>query len=77
MNNAGVAGKDWEKTTSINLSGVYYGLLHGCPIMAAQGGGAVVNTASVAGLGALMRQPTPRRWKASAPMSPQSTAWSA
>ncbi|MEL0019505.1 MAG: SDR family NAD(P)-dependent oxidoreductase, partial [Rickettsiales bacterium] len=40
MNNAGVAGKDWEKTTSINLSGVYYGLLHGCPIMAAQGGGA-------------------------------------
>ncbi len=56
MNNAGVAGKDWEKTTSINLSGVYYGLLHGCPIMAAQGGGAVVNTASVAGLGALMRQ---------------------
>lgn len=56
MDNAGVAGKDWEKTTSINLSGVYYGLLHGCPIMAAQGGGAVVNTASVAGLGALMRQ---------------------
>lgn len=56
MNNAGVAGKDWEKTTSINLSGVYYGLLHGCPIIAAQGGGAVVNTASVAGLGALMRQ---------------------
>jgi len=56
LNNAGVAGKDWEKTTSINLSGVYYGLLHGCPIMAAQGGGAVVNTASVAGLGALMRQ---------------------
>jgi NAD(P)-dependent dehydrogenase (short-subunit alcohol dehydrogenase family) len=56
MNNAGVAGKDWERTTSINLSGVYYGLCHGCPIMAAQGGGAVVNTASVAGLGALMRQ---------------------
>jgi NAD(P)-dependent dehydrogenase (short-subunit alcohol dehydrogenase family) len=56
MNNAGVAGKDWERTTSINLSGVYYGLCHGCPIMAEQGGGAVINTASVAGLGALMRQ---------------------
>ena len=56
MNNAGVAGKDWERTTSINLSGVYYGLCHGCSIMAEQGGGAVVNTASVAGLGALMRQ---------------------
>ena len=26
MNNAGIAGKDWERTTSINLSGVYYGL---------------------------------------------------
>lgn len=56
MNNAGVAGKSWERTTAINLSGVYYGLLHGCPIMAEQGRGAVVNTASVAGLGALMRQ---------------------
>ena len=56
MNNAGVAGKDWDRTTSINLSGVYYGLLHACPIMAAAGSGAVVNTASIAGIGALMRQ---------------------
>lgn len=55
MNNAGVAGKDWDTTTAIDLSGVYYGLLHACPIMAAQGRGAIVNTASVAGLGALMR----------------------
>ena len=55
MNNAGVAGRDWNATTEINLSGVYYGLLYGCPIMAAQGKGAVVNIASVAGLGALMR----------------------
>ncbi|MCB9930338.1 MAG: SDR family NAD(P)-dependent oxidoreductase [Alphaproteobacteria bacterium] len=38
----------------MNLSAVYYGLLHVCPIMAAQGGGAVVNTASVAGLAALV-----------------------
>ncbi len=56
MNNAGVAGKDWDTTTAINFSGVYYGLMHACPLMAEQGGGAVVNTASVAGLGALMRQ---------------------
>ena len=55
MNNAGVAGKDWDTTTAIDLSGVYYGLLHATPIMAAQGKGAIVNTASVAGLGALMR----------------------
>ena len=56
MNNAGVAGKDWDTTTAINYSGVFYGLVHACPIMAENGGGAVVNTASVAGLGALMRQ---------------------
>ncbi len=55
MNNAGVAGKDWDTTTAIDLSGVYYALLHATPIMAAQGKGAIVNTASVAGLGALMR----------------------
>ena len=55
MNNAGVAGKDWKTTTAIDLDGVYYGLVHACPMMAAQGGGAVVNTASVAGIGALMR----------------------
>ncbi|MBO89658.1 MAG: short-chain dehydrogenase [Rickettsiales bacterium] len=56
MNNAGVAGRDWDTTTAINYSGVFYGLLHACPIIAEHGGGAVVNTASVAGLGALMRQ---------------------
>ena len=55
MNNAGVAGKDWDTTTSIDLSGGYYGVLHACPIMAAQGKGTIVNTSSVAGLGALMR----------------------
>ncbi|MGI9409193.1 MAG: SDR family NAD(P)-dependent oxidoreductase [Hyphomicrobiaceae bacterium] len=55
MNNAGVANKDWETTTSVNLDAVYFGLLHACQLMASQGGGAVVNTASVAGLNALMR----------------------
>lgn len=53
VNNAGVGGKDWETTSAINLSGVYHGLIHGCPIMARQGGGAVVNTSSIAGLGAV------------------------
>jgi len=55
MNNAGVGNKDWATTTAINLDGVFFGLKHACPMMAAQGGGAIVNTASVAGLTALMR----------------------
>lgn len=55
MNNAGVAAKDWKTTTAVDLDGVYFGLAHACPLMAAQGGGAIVNTASVAGLNALMR----------------------
>ena len=53
MNNAGVARRGWDETLPVNLSGVYYGLIHACPIMAAQGGGTIVNTASAAGLVAL------------------------
>ncbi|MEO2178142.1 MAG: SDR family NAD(P)-dependent oxidoreductase [bacterium] len=52
FNNAGIggAGLGWDKTISINLSGVYYGLFHGAPFLAARGGGVIINTASVAGL---------------------------
>ncbi len=51
MNNAGVGGGfGWERTTAVNLDGVYYGLAHGARFMAEHGGGAIVNTASVAGL---------------------------
>ena len=39
MNNAGIAGGSWESTIDINLSGVYYGLQHGCRVMAQRGGG--------------------------------------
>jgi NAD(P)-dependent dehydrogenase (short-subunit alcohol dehydrogenase family) len=50
-NNAGVGGGfGWDRTIGINLSGVYYGLLHGAALLAERGGGAIVNTASVAGL---------------------------
>jgi NAD(P)-dependent dehydrogenase (short-subunit alcohol dehydrogenase family) len=53
INNAGVGGKDWHATSAVTLSGVYFGLIHACPIMAEQGGGAIINTSSIAGLGAL------------------------
>jgi NAD(P)-dependent dehydrogenase (short-subunit alcohol dehydrogenase family) len=56
MNNAGVgSGFGWDRTTDVNLSGVFYGLKHGCAMMAKGGGGAIVNTASVAGLHGLVR----------------------
>jgi meso-butanediol dehydrogenase / (S,S)-butanediol dehydrogenase / diacetyl reductase len=41
----------WEKTLSVTLSGVFYGMRFALPRMVAQGGGAIVNTASISGLG--------------------------
>ena len=56
MNNAGVGAQyTWSQTVDVNLSGVFYGLKHACPMMAESGGGAIVNTASIAGLGGLVR----------------------
>jgi NAD(P)-dependent dehydrogenase (short-subunit alcohol dehydrogenase family) len=55
VNNAGIGGRNgWDPTIDINLSGVYYGLLHGAQMLADRGGGAIVNIASVAGLNALV-----------------------
>lgn len=52
FNNAGIGGRmlGWDAVIGVNLTGVYYGTFHGCAMMAARGGGAVINTASVAGL---------------------------
>ena len=60
VNNAGIEGvqaaihettvDSWEKTISINLSGVFYCLKHEIAHMLTQGGGAIVNTSSIAGL---------------------------
>ncbi len=54
VNNAGVASPEWDLTVDVNLSGVYYGLVHGAQMLADRGGGAIVNIASVAGLNALV-----------------------
>jgi len=50
FNNAGVGGADFELTLDVNLKGVFYGLQHGAALLAKRGGGAIVNTASIAGL---------------------------
>lgn len=60
VNNAGVGGAylptheqdeaDWDRVLSINLKGVWLCLKYELPPMLAQGGGAIVNVASLAGL---------------------------
>lgn len=60
INNAGIGGVNarttdipldsWDKVMAINASGVFYCLKTQIPIMLQQGGGAIVNTASIAGL---------------------------
>jgi len=60
FNNAGIEGTVtptheydeamFDKVIAVNLKGVFLGMKHVIPIMLAQGSGAIVNTASVAGL---------------------------
>jgi NAD(P)-dependent dehydrogenase (short-subunit alcohol dehydrogenase family) len=60
VNNAGTTGKggftadydveDWHRTITLNLDSVFYCLRAEIPVMLAQGGGAIVNVASGAGL---------------------------
>lgn len=51
FNNAGVgAGFTWDQTIAINLTGVFHGVYHGAKRFADQGGGVIINTASIAGL---------------------------
>lgn len=61
FNNAGIGGRNlpWDDVIKVNLSGVYYGTFHGCAALAGRGGGAVINTASVAGLGGLVGPSVP------------------
>jgi NAD(P)-dependent dehydrogenase (short-subunit alcohol dehydrogenase family) len=60
FNNAGIEGhvtptQDYDeamfdRVIAVNLKGVFLGMKHVLPVMLAQGSGAIVNTASVAGL---------------------------
>ena len=59
VNNAGiyfvlpltqVPEEEWDRLININLKGVYLGCKHAIPQMVSQGKGAIVNTASIAGL---------------------------
>jgi NAD(P)-dependent dehydrogenase (short-subunit alcohol dehydrogenase family) len=62
FNNAGISGgrdrlltadyleEDWDRVISINLKGVWLCMKAEIPQMLKQGGGAIVNTASIAGL---------------------------
>ncbi len=60
FNNAGVEGRvrplveqeeaDFDAVTAVNIRGVFLGLKYVLPVMLAQGSGAVVNMASVAGM---------------------------
>jgi NAD(P)-dependent dehydrogenase (short-subunit alcohol dehydrogenase family) len=60
FNNAGIEGPvhpiskyplaDFRRVIDVNVVGVFLGLKHVIPVMAANGGGAIVNSSSVAGL---------------------------
>ena len=60
INNAGVGGdfakitdltvKSWDKTMSVNSTGVFYCIKNQIPIMLKQGGGVILNTSSIAGI---------------------------
>jgi NAD(P)-dependent dehydrogenase (short-subunit alcohol dehydrogenase family) len=60
FNNAGIEGPvagsldyeaaDFDRVMAVNVNGVFYGLKHAVAAMLRGGGGAIVNTASVAGL---------------------------
>lgn len=60
VNNAGTEGRfaplidltqdDFDRIVTTNLRGVFFGLKHELPHMMAQGGGAIVNTSSIAGV---------------------------
>ena len=61
FNNAGIGGSNadttaldpaiWRQVMAINIDAVFHACRHAIPLMRKQGGGVVVNTASISGLG--------------------------
>ena len=59
VNNAGIAGPlgpvadyppdGWDRVIAVNLSGVFYGMRAQIPVLAARGGGAIINITSILG----------------------------
>ncbi|HWX48384.1 MAG TPA: glucose 1-dehydrogenase [Roseomonas sp.] len=47
---ADISSLEWEHQLTINLTGVFHGMKHQIPQMLSQGGGAIVNTSSGAGV---------------------------
>jgi NAD(P)-dependent dehydrogenase (short-subunit alcohol dehydrogenase family) len=45
-----IAADDWDRTMALLLRSVALGIRHGAPLLAKRGGGAIVNTASVAAI---------------------------
>ena len=75
VNNAGiyfilpltqVPEEEWDRLININLKGVYLGCKYAIPQMVGQGGGAIVNTASIAACAG------PRTGR---PIAPQRAEW--
>ena len=62
---ADVTEEEWDRIVAINLRGVFLCMKYEVPLMLAQGGGAIVNTSSGAGVKGFPRGP---------PTSPRSTA---
>ena len=58
FNNAGIAADSFDRTMDVNVNGVFYGLRYGASLLAERGGGAIINTASIAGVVGLVF-PTP------------------
>lgn len=66
VNNAGlirprpfgqVTERDWDETFAVNAKGLFFGMQAAAPVMARQGGGVIVNLASIAGRGSASLSP--------------------
>ena len=59
VNNAGIGSlgytadlpvEEWQRVMNVNINSVFYACKHVIPIMVANGGGVIINTASISGL---------------------------